>query len=332
LKSFDELTERGQILRLRGMAEQVLKEYDLTVKRVSFMARMTNFLYRNDTLGGEKFVLRIYSDDDSTIVENRTEVFWLNALHRDSNLRIVTPVRRRDGEYISIISLPGIPPERRCVLFNWIPGHRLEEHITPALYFQFGEMMARLHNHSAQLTLPPGIDPKRWDKVFYYPGEHGIYRDPKYQHLFTPERVAKLDEAVDRCNRLLAELYQSSDSPMLIHGDLHFGNIHIARGKLYLLDFEDICLGYPVQDVAIGLYYGRSLPDYPALVRSFQEGYSHVRPWPVESPQQLAGLMAARNANFINYAVGLLPDPQELLDGMFERLEQSLILMESKWK
>jgi Ser/Thr protein kinase RdoA (MazF antagonist) len=332
LKSFDQLTERGQILRLRGLAEQVLKEYDLPVKRVSFMARMTNFIFRVDTTGGGKYVLRIYSDDDSTVVENRTEVFWLNALHRDSNLRIVTPVRRRDGEYISIVSPPGVPPERRCVLFNWIPGHRLEEQVTPALYFQFGEMMARLHNHSAQLTLPIGIHPKRWDKVFYYPGEHSIYREPKYQLLFRPERVAIMDEAVDRCNRLLAELYQTSGAPMLIHGDLHFGNIHVARGKLYFLDFEDICLGYPVQDVAIGLYYGRSLPDYPALVRSFHEGYSHVRPWPVESPQQLAGLMAARNANFINYIAGLFLDRQEMLDGMFERLEQFLILMESKWK
>jgi Ser/Thr protein kinase RdoA (MazF antagonist) len=332
MKPFEDLTERGQILRMRGLVEQVLKGYDLSVKRVSFLARMTNFIFRVETEDREKYVLRIYSDDDSTIVENRTEVFWLNALQHDTNLRAITPVRRRDGEYITLASVPGVPPERRCILFNWIPGRPLEEQVTPDLYFQFGAMMAHLHIHSAQLTLPAEIQPKRWDRVFYYPGERSIYRESKYRHLFPPGRIAMMDEAVSRCDRLLADLYQDPNPPMLIHGDLHFGNIHVSRGKLYFLDFEDICLGFPVQDVAIGLYYGRSLPDYPVLVRSFQEGYSSLRSWPVESPQLLAGLMAARNANFINYVAGILPTPQEMLNGMFKRLEQFLILMESGWK
>jgi Ser/Thr protein kinase RdoA (MazF antagonist) len=330
LRSFEQLTERGQILRLRRLAEQVLQEYDLPVKRISFLARFTNFLFRVETVNGEKYVLRIYSDHDSTIVENRTEVFWLNALQRDTDLRVVKPVKRRDGETITLTSLPGIPPERRCVLFSWVPGRPLEEHPTPALYYQFGEMMARLHDHSSRLTLPPDIHPKRWDKVFYYPGERSIYNKLEYRHLFPPKRVAMMDEAVARCNKLLTSLYKDLRPPMLIHGDLHFGNIHVARGQLWFLDFEDICLGYPVQDVAISLYYGRSLPEYPDLAAAFQKGYSSVRPWPVETPQQLAGLMTARNANFINYVAGFLPELQEMLDGMFERLGKSLAQMGSE--
>jgi Ser/Thr protein kinase RdoA (MazF antagonist) len=332
LRSFEQLSKRGQIQRLRRLAEQVLQEYDLPVKRVSLLTRATNFLYRIETVAGEKYVLRIYSDEASTITENRTEIFWLNAIQSDTDLCVTKPVRRRDGEYISLASLPGIPSERRCVLFRWVPGRPLEEHVTPALYFQFGEMMARLHNHSEKLTLPPDISPKCWDKVFYYPGERSIYREPEFSHLFPPERIALMDEAINRCNRLLDSLYKDPHPAMLIHGDLHFGNIHVERGKLHFLDFEDICLGYPVQDVAISLYYGRSLPNYPDLVDAFQNGYSSLRPWPVESPQQLAGLMAARNANFINYVAGHLPKLQEMLDGMFERLGRSLAQMEDEWQ
>jgi Ser/Thr protein kinase RdoA (MazF antagonist) len=332
VKSYDQLTERGQILRLRGLVEQVMQEYDLPVKRIAFLTRMTNFLFRIETAAGEKYVLRIYSDDDSTIVENRTEVFWLNAIQRDTDLRVVQPVRRRDGEYISLAGMPGVPAERRCVLFHWVPGRPLEDQATPAYYDQFGEMMARLHDHSEKLFLPPEIHPKRWDRVFYYPGESGLYREPEYRHLFSPERIALMDEAVSRCNLLLAGLYATGRPPMLIHGDLHFGNIHVVHGKLHFLDFEDICLGYPIQDVAVSLYYGRSRPDYPALAAAFREGYARVRPWPVDSPQQLAGLMTARNANFINYVPTILPEPQEMLDGMFERMQQSLALMGSEWK
>lgn len=329
---YQQLTERGQVRRMRQLAEQVLTQYELKVERVAFLARMTNLLYRVDTAGGRRYVLRIYSDADSTLAENRTEVFWLNAIRRDTNLRVVTPVLRRDGEYISLASMPGLPPERRCVLFNWVPGRPLETRVTAAAYQQFGGMLARLHDHSERLALPTHIHPKRWDKVFYYPGENAIFARPEHAHLFPPERLAMMDEAVSRCGRLLSGLYAQARPPMLIHGDLHPGNIHVERGLLHFLDFEDICLGYPVQDVAISLYYGRSRPDYPELVEAFRKGYASVRAWPVRSSEQLAGLMAARNANFINYVVSLRPNPEQELDGMFTRLAQSLAQMGSEWR
>ena len=50
---------------------------------------------------------------------NRTEVFWLNAIRRDTNLRVVTPVPRRDGEYISLASMPGLPPEPPRAEMPW---------------------------------------------------------------------------------------------------------------------------------------------------------------------------------------------------------------------
>jgi len=48
----------------------------------------------------------------------------------------------------------------------------------------------------------------------------------------------------------------------------------------------------------------------------------------VKSPALLAGLMAARNANFINYVATNNPDPVVMLDGMFRRLENSLEQMD----
>jgi len=92
--------------------------------------------------------------------------------------------------------------------------------------------------------LPPHICPKRWDTVFYSPDEKIVYRLPEYAHLFTPRRIALMDEAIRRSNLLLADLYSSGRAPHLIHGDLNYGNVHVHRDRLYLLDFEDIMLGY----------------------------------------------------------------------------------------
>ena len=327
MKPYPQLSTRGKISRLRGLARLVLQEYPLPVSKVRFLAQHTNTLFRVDTAAGKRYALRIYSDEDSTLQDNRTEVFWLSALRRETDLSLAAPLARRDGSFISIVSAPGCPPEERCVLFEWAPGRSLDGRVTPQAYFQLGQLMAGLHNHAESLPLPPEIHPKRWDKVFYYPHDPVIYRLPEYQHLFTPQRIALMDTAIPRCNDLLASLYAGSQPPMLIHGDLHPGNVHLYRGRLYLLDFEDISLGFPVQDVAVTLYYERSRPDYPELVSAFQAGYTSRREWPVTSPALLAGLMAARNLNFINYAARIHPEPGELLAGMFARLENSLVEM-----
>jgi len=277
-------------------------------------------MFKVVSTSGEKFVLRFYTDVDSSLVENRMEMFWLNALHRDTDLRVVEPVARRDGGLITLASLPGTSTEQRCALYRWIPGRQLVEQVSPEYYYQLGRMMAELHTHTESLRLPADIQPKRWDKVFYYPDEVPVYHQPEFRPLFPPERITLLDRVIERCNGLLAALYQRNQPPILIHGDLQYYNVHVYRKQLYLLDFEDMVLGYPVQDVAITLYYGTDRPDYANLASAYQEGYTSLRPWVVESKGQLEGLWAARLANFINYVLVIESDPREILDGMFTRL------------
>ncbi|HZU87357.1 MAG TPA: phosphotransferase, partial [Anaerolineaceae bacterium] len=181
--------------------------------------------------------------------------------------------------------------------------------------------MARLHTHAESLRLPPEIQPKRWDKVFYYPDEKAVYHLPQYRALFSDERIALMDAAVQKLDAFLPTLYANGGPPILIHGDLHPWNVHVYRGQLYVLDFEDNLLGYPVQDIAVTLYYGRERPDYPELAAAFRAGYTRLRPWPARSEEELRLLMAARNTNFINYIAEIDPDAESFLEGMFTRLK-----------
>ena len=104
---------------------------------------------------------------------------------------------------------------------------------------------------------------------------------------------------------------QSFEIPLqiLIHGDLHFWNVHLHRGKLYAIDFEDIMLGYPLQDVAVTLSYGREREGYPAWKEAFYQGYSSIREWPVKDQAQMETLIAARSVMFINYVARIDPKP-----------------------
>lgn len=321
MKPFETLTQRGQQRRLLHLAYQVLQNYDLEVRQISFLTMATNTLFKVVTTSGEKLALRFYSDMDSTLEENRSEMFWLQALSHHTSLKVLQPVTRKDGEIMNITHAPGTPAGKRCALFRWIPGRPLAEQITPVYYRQLGEMMARLHRHAESLSLPAEVQPKRWDKVFYYPDEKAIYHLPQYRALFSDDRITLMDTAVRQLDAFLPTLYQRGEPPILIHGDLHPWNVHVYRGQLFLLDFEDLLLGYPVQDIAITLYYERERPDFPQLAAAFRAGYTSLHAWPAHAEEDLPRLMAARNTNFINYVAEIDPDAETSLAKMFPRLK-----------
>lgn len=330
MRPYERLTETGQARRLRRMALEVLQAYDLPACRVRLLAHETNHLFRVDSADGRRFALRVCADEETTLEDNRAEAFWLQALQRETDLPVVRIIPRADGEAISIASAESLPPARRCLLFGWVPGRDLEVQLSPAYYHQLGQITARMHTHAAGLALPPDLHPRRWDRIFYFPNEEPVVHLPEYRRHFYASRLRLLDEARELGEAVLAELQHSAARPMLIHGDLHYGNIKVHRGQLCLLDFENMLLGYPEQDLAITLYYGRNRPDYTDLVQAYRAGYTSLRAWPFESEAQLHSLMAARSVNFINYAVRYLDQPEEMLPGMFQRLKQSLEIVRNR--
>jgi len=282
-------------------------------------------MYQLQAQDGQKYVLRIYSNEETTLRDNQAEIFWLDALMRDTDLKVTEPVARRDGEYITIVNAPGVPGERRCVLFKWVPGRTLENHLCPENYDKLGQTLARLHNHAQTLNpLPPHIQPKKWDKVFYYPDEPVVYDTAAYRHLFPPERIALLNDVIQRAGEVFESLYADTKGQILIHGDVHYWNVHLYRGELYVIDFEDVMLGYPVQDVAITLSYGRQLDGYHDWREAFRQGYTRLRAWPAESERQVETLMAARTVNFVNYVARIDASPQAYIEQKCERLRQFL--------
>jgi Ser/Thr protein kinase RdoA (MazF antagonist) len=185
--------------------------------------------------------------------------------------------------------------------------------------------MAMLHNHAETLKpLPTFAKPKKWDKVFYYPDEPVIYNTDAYKDLFPSDRINLLDEVISFANDEFDRLYSDRESLILIHGDLHYWNVHVFKGELYIIDFEDVMFAHPVQDIAITLYYGRQRDDYKELRTAFYHGYTSIRMWPVENDRQIETLMAARSVNFINYVPRIEASPQEYIKERCEELRQYL--------
>ncbi len=66
MKPYEELTQPGKLRRLRALSLKALEQYDIEVENVQFLTVETNTRFRVDGGNGERYVLRIYSDEETT--------------------------------------------------------------------------------------------------------------------------------------------------------------------------------------------------------------------------------------------------------------------------
>lgn len=314
MKPFDELTGRGQNRRLLTLARDALRKYSIEVSNVRLLAKHTNTLFRVDTPGDERYMLRVCTPGEHSLRDHQIEAMWLNALAHETKIRVPRLVASRCGEFITHAETLGVPDGRRCMLFEWIEGKPMTRANSIENYKKLGVLSAQLHVHSARLHVPEDMQPMRWDRAFYYPHEPVVVYAPSHAHLFSEDQIVMIRHAEAVVNAALAELY-ATDQPQLIHGDLRTSNVRVHQDELYALDFEDVIWGFPAQDIAVSLYSARHYrDDFYALCDAFRRGYERVQQWPLASQEQLETLFAARSLMFVNYYANRVGDEGKLAD------------------
>ncbi len=299
MKPFTELGQAGRTARLRRLALLALADYDLDVAAVRPLTSHYNAVFRVDTGRGERLVLRINRPENRTLVDIRSEVAWLDALRRETELVVPESVPTRPGALIATVEAPGMPEPRHCVLFRWIDGRGVDDRPAPRTLFNLGATMARLHKHADGLRPPVGFTERRLDQAWPFGRPEPVY-DEMPDALLTTERRAVLRESAARVQAALDGLHAESAGLRFLHGDLHLGNVKVTRAGLGVLDFDDSIWCYPAQDIGISLYYLQYHPTYRELRTSFTRGYTSVRPWPEGGDDLVDTFIAARQLDLIS--------------------------------
>ena len=329
MKAYASLTVRGQAHRLRQLAWRALEQYTLDVVGLRLVTNDLNGIFRVDTRPGGKYILRISLPRKECQRDSVTaEMDWLAALRRDTVLSVTAPVPARDGRLFVESAAPGVPEARLCAIFSWAPGTDLARHLTVENAQKLGALCASLHQHAQNYRPPAGLRLLSHDRVFPFPEPVILFED-RYAAWFPPARRRIFEQAIAAWQAAIDRLQASGESMRLLHNDLHQWNIRIYRGKLTPIDFEDLMLGWPVQDVAISFYYIFDRPDYPELRQAFQAGYCQVSPWPERYPGEIEALIAGRGMDLVNF---ILQDPnpewanraQEFIEKTESRLRRLL--------
>ena len=107
MKDFEELTNRGRARRLRRLALSALADYDLPIARFRLVTNSFNGIFRLDTAMGEKYIVRVCLPEERFLVEIQSEMAWLAALRRDTDLAVPEPVPTRTGALVTTATAPG---------------------------------------------------------------------------------------------------------------------------------------------------------------------------------------------------------------------------------
>jgi Ser/Thr protein kinase RdoA (MazF antagonist) len=182
----------------------------------------------------------------------------------------------------------------------------LSERLSPQNFTKFGALAAQLHEHAATWMVPPSLKVHIRNSL-YVRGESDELHE-RNRELFPETSYAIFEHVRDHVKQAFARLYRDGQGPRIIHADLHQENIKVFRGTLHPFDFEDVLLGYPVQDIAQTFYdllFFSSLdnPEYQLLREAFIQGYKSYLPWPEAYPGQIDTFIAGQQLWRTNFVI-----------------------------
>lgn len=273
----------------------VLEQYGLEKASLMVLNDFGNTVLRVD-LDSRRYSVRVCLPS-VTRERLEAELDWLEALRRDTDLIVPNPVLNASGERITALS------DRLAVVFRWVGGKPVSEHMSREAARDIGALMARLHNH-ARTYRPEHVSGLRFD-LAWLNGPNSWWTTRAARDL--GEDFSQLEPCIAFCASIMEKLETSSEHFGLIHSDLNFGNILVHNDWFRVIDFEACGMGYFLMDLGVTEIEFLDYEDGPDLVASFRSVYSVVRRTKLE-PSDLA---AFRIAGCVVYLEWLFTNPND---------------------
>ena len=302
------MTDGQSRAQLRRIAARALAEYAVTSTRLTFVGESFNTVFRVTADTESVFALRI--GPPMRIHAEGTEAAeqaWQERLRRHG---LTTPRILTTNDGAPSTTVDG----RRCVLMGWIHGRKLRRPMSTAAAHELGRLSARLHSDAAGWAVGDDLDVLRGDRVLYWrlPPHVITATEPSYGSLFA-EALTRAQSDLDRMWR------DPPHRPHVVHGDLTPENVIDVPGQgLVPIDFQDMIVGFDIQDIAITIAALRRRPDARRVIEAFRVGYGEIRVWPETTRPEFESLIVARLLNQMNLTLPRVP-PGELDDYLSPR-------------
>lgn len=303
MQSFEKLSHDEQIKRYQQIATEALTRYDICNAQLTLLTGglvSRSFRVEAETLGScrtERFVLRIhrdgcwYSRHSTAAIES--ELRWLMALRRDTDLIVPEPVVAQDSSLVQEITIGGMKEGIRCVLLGWVEGEFIDEGLTPSHLRQVGVFTVRLHEHALAFVKSEEIERPRmdWNQLL----APWMDCDINTKTMLSESDLQVFTTAAEQ---VLNEVHQIPQNRHfgLIHGDLSQRNYLFHEGVMRAIDFDGCCWNHHTCELAGTLYWLEEIGNRQNLCElrdALLSGYASVRTLPKGYEKQLETFKAA---------------------------------------
>jgi Ser/Thr protein kinase RdoA (MazF antagonist) len=216
-----------------------------------------------------KAALRLHRQGYQSPEAIRSELWWCAELAK-AGLPVPGAIPALDGTL-----LVQLEDGRQASAIAWIEGAALGEADHPfarplrevlELYHRLGALLARLHQVTDTLTLPPDFTRPRWDR-------DGLVGEAPFWGRFWDHPAATPDQRhlMIRARDVLRERL---DGPVgLIHADVLRENVLVQDRSVSLIDFDDSGFGFRLYDLGTALLQTVRHPEHPLLRDALMAGY-----------------------------------------------------------
>jgi Ser/Thr protein kinase RdoA (MazF antagonist) len=314
--AYTALDVEGQVEVLRRVALAAADEFGLRPRELSLVLHAYNTTFRVDTDDDRRLALRVNTNSHSTPANILAQQTWLHALATETEVLVPHPVATPDGRWTVAVPSPGWRGPLHVTVATWLEGEDVgvpDDEQARAL----GRAMALLHDHAEGFHLPDRADLPVFDTPLF--GDEDLVA----AHPSLSADAARLvADAVAEADGCFAEAY-ADHSPILLHADLHGGNLKWHHGRLAVFDVDDCGFGVPALDLAIATFYLRD--GSPGAEAALRAGYAGVRLLPEVADDVFEGLVAARqlllaNSLLASSTADLRAEGEEYLVVTVERL------------
>ncbi|MCP5020826.1 MAG: phosphotransferase [bacterium] len=324
MKTFNQLTPLGKLRRQGSNSRAALRQYDLDIKRVDLIGKDTNLIYRVTATNGRCYALRLAYPGWRKRENAVSEVMWLDALARETDIPVPSIVRAKNGSGVVDACAKGSDLSQHALLMTWLPGVPLGKRLTEENLSKMGDLFGRMHLHAETWKPPTGFSDDRFDRFMSH-GEAPVLFDKSSLKPFSARQRGAIVTMRDIVEAAYAAM--NPTDMRVIHCDLWHDNIMLHNGVLTPFDFEDTIWGYRIHDLAMAmldLIESVGLARYGTLLPIFKEAYERRMPWPQED---LGVFQMGRELWRLNWIAQNKPEALAkevgFCAGLFERFEET---------
>jgi len=277
---------------LLQIADKALKLFPFDVREVALINNEYNATFKVESNDGQLFALRININSPRTPENLKAEVSWVNHLFLDGRVKVAKPIPSNQGELFASVQDIRSSRDLYCVLYSWLPGSELEDEPELVQIKALGAAMAQMHVVAGDFQLPADSNLPSLDHVMWWT-EDFLLSEKSVLDQESKDLVGQTLQVIDTH---IKSLYVGA-TPIVIHADLHGGNVLWDVNSLSVVDFDDSGIGLPVQDLATAIYYLDTQEQDEAL----RAGYSTVAPLPEMSERDLEVFLIQRRVILLNY-------------------------------